>query len=111
MANYIVSAQTNPERHIRTNGSGLSKSIKTLLDEGYESVTVIPYKIQICTHKFEVGDTVRIVSNISSHEFSIGDIVEVIEKIVPIKYEKVGYRMKDVVGDWWWVYESDVEAV
>lgn len=111
MANYIVSAPAET-RQIKTNTSGLAKSIKTLLDEGYESVTVIPdIKIEPITHKFEVGDKVRIISNISNHEFSIGDIVEVIEKIVPIKYEKVGYRMKDVVGDWWWVYESDVEAV
>ena len=63
--NYIVSVP-NATRQIKTNTAGLCKSIKVLLDEGYESVNVIPEiaEKQQKQPKFKVGDEVRIIEEI-----------------------------------------------
>ena len=106
MANYIISANTNPERKIRTNTSGLSKSIKVLLDEGYESVTVtvVPETLTKKQPKFKVGDTVLVI-NSNFDEIPVGSRVK-IEKFLGTTKENF-YR----VNGCWAFYESQLRSI
>lgn len=111
MANYIISANTNPERKIRTNTSGLSKSIKVLLDEGYESVTVSPVveRGPLYQPKFKEGQQVKVIGNNTRHQFSIGDTVIIgtaMQTPVGYSYHCSGYA--DGEPDCWWAIESDL---
>lgn len=115
MANYIVSAP-DTNRQIKTNGSGLTKSIKTLLDEGYDSVTVMPEieDLDRIRPKFKIGQQVKVIANGCSHQFSIGDTV-IIDSIMA-KKTIVGYsyRCSGYVNgkpDMWWAFESDLAEI
>lgn len=112
MANYIVSANTNPDRNIRTNGAGLSKSIKVLLDEGYDSVTVIPEKKR--QPKFKVGDRCRIIDNTVHHHFLIGDTVIITGIFHNEPDGEYGYRCSGYTNgkpDVWAVVESNLAEI
>lgn len=114
MANYIISANTNPERKIRTNTSGLSKSIKTLLNEGYESVTVSPVVERpiISQPKFVDGQQVKVIGNNTRHQFSIGDTVVVNTSMrVPVGYTYHCSGYTNGVADCWWAIESDLAEI
>lgn len=114
MANYIVSAPDSI-RQIKTNTSGLTKSIQTLLDEGYESVTVIPAALgnQLKQPKFKIGDKVRIIYNTVNHGFEIA--VSVIITDVQLRFDgKYVYKCSGYTNgkpDWWMVYENDLESI
>lgn len=114
MANYIIFANTNPDRQIRTNTSGLTKSIKTLLDEGYESVTVSPVVERSARYqpKFKEGQQVKVIGNTVGHQFSIGDTV-IIAVVVP-KPSGTSYRCSGYTNgkpDTWWLGEKDLAEI
>lgn len=79
---YIVSANA---RSIKTNKTNLASAIQTLIDEGYEKVTVQLEPVEsanpVRTFKFKEGDRVRIVSNLHKHGFDIGQIVTIVETV------------------------------
>lgn len=115
MANYIVSANTNPDRNIRTNTSGLTKSIKVLLDEGYESVTVSPVveRPALYQSKFKVGDRCRIIDNTVHHGFEIGDTV-IVDHVHIDPDGEYGYRCSGYTNgkpDTWWLGEKDLAEI
>lgn len=130
---YIVSS-LNGDRRIYTNGTQLYKSIRTLLDEGFESVIVdlatpdrsadnqpVPGSEQLSispsggigwnTRKnvsiphYSVGDYVKIIKNAQGHCFLVGEVV----RIVYIDADNVRYRVRNAEHYSGFVQENDIQ--
>lgn len=112
---YIVTAS---DRSITTNKSNLTKTIQTLLDEGFDNVNVSSIgRSSLLKHK--VGDRVRITKNVTEHYLSartkgldIGDIVIIDKLYNETDTIQCHYSVKSLKnGMQWWISDSECESI
>lgn len=102
--NYVVSAATNPDRVIRTNKSNLSKSIQTLIDEGFPEVIVRTE--DHLKNRFIVGEKVRVIANKTFHKIPLGSIVQVCQ----ISDNDI-CMMDTGFGGYWYLTPEEIEKI
>lgn len=102
---YTVSSG---DRYIATNKTNLAKTIQTLIDEGFNEVTV---KVKIDRSlKHEVGDKVRVTACRHGHNFNIGEVVSIDELCYPHGHLP-HYRAVNNGNNSWWIGDDECESI